>query len=516
MIVESSAQRSTILPLVEIHEVTKRFGSLVAVDRVDLDIRASEVHAILGENGAGKTTLMNVLTGLLKPDSGRIFLDGSAVSISSPRKALELGIGIVHQHFRLVENFTAAENLHLGWNKTPRLAGNKDLVERTVSLAKQFDLEVDPTARIWQMSVGEQQRVAILRTLARGARVLILDEPTAVLTPAEADRLFEMLRGLALGTQRAVIFISHKLNEVIAVSDRVTVLRAGRRVDTMETADCNQELLAQMMIGRHLGTQPAPPAKKLGPAVLVARKISARNDRGLSALEHLDLELRSGEIVGVAGVAGNGQRELSEVLTGLRAVDSGQVLAEERDLTNAYPVDFLRAGVGHIPEDRYSSGLVISQSIEHNAVLRAFRDPPIRRGPFLITTAIQSYARRLVDAVKISISDLGSSVRALSGGNAQRLLTGREIAAASKALVAVHPTRGLDVAAAEAVRQALLDARDSGVGILLISEDLAELLSLSDRIAVMYRGQLTGEFDKNEYDINVLGLLMGGGPAEPK
>ena len=514
MIVEDSAPRSAIVPLMEIREVTKRFGSLIAVDRVDLDIHPGEVHAILGENGAGKTTLMNLLAGLLKPDSGQISLDGSEVTISSPRKALELGIGIVHQHFRLVENFTAAENLHLGWNETPRLAGNKDLVDRTHSLAKQFDLDVEPNARIWQMSVGEQQRVAILRTLSRGARILILDEPTAVLTPTEADRLFEMLRGLAIGSNRGVIFISHKLDEVISVSDRVTVLRAGSRVSTLKTVDCNQELLAEMMIGRHLDTQPAPPSADIGPAVLVGKGISARNDRGVPALEDLDIELRSGEIVGVAGVAGNGQRELSEVLTGLRPVDSGQIFMGDQELTGAYPVEFLRAGIGHIPEDRYSSGLVTSESIDHNAVLRAFRDPPIRRGLFLSPAAIKSYARQLVDAVKISIRDLGSSVRTLSGGNAQRLLTGREIAAASKALVAVHPTRGLDVGAAEAVRQVLLTARDSGVGILLISEDLAELLSLSDRIVVIFQGRLTGEFNKYEYDVNTLGLLMGGHPAE--
>ena len=514
MIVEDNAPRSAIAPLVEMREVTKQFGNLTAVNRVDLDIHAGEVHAILGENGAGKTTLMNVLTGLLKPDSGQIFLDGSEISISSPRKALELGIGIVHQHFRLVENFTAAENLHLGWNDTPRLAGNKDLIDRTHALAKQFNLDVEPNARIWQLSVGEQQRVAILRTLSRGARILILDEPTAVLTPPEAERLFEMLRGLAESSNRAVIFISHKLDEVITASDQVTVLRAGSRVNTLRTVDCNQELLAEMMIGRHLDTQPAPPAKDLGPAVLVGKRIVVRNDRGLPALENIDLELRSGEIIGVAGVAGNGQRELSEVLTGLRSIDTGQIFVGDQELTNADPADFLRAGIGHIPEDRYSSGLVSSESIEHNAILRAFRDPPIRRGLFLSPADIKNHAEQLVNTVKIAVRDLRSSVRALSGGNAQRLLTGREIAAASKVLVAVHPTRGLDVGAAEAVRQVLLKARDSGVGILLISEDLSELLSLADRIVVMFRGRLTGEFNKYEYDVNTLGLLMGGSPVE--
>ena len=514
MIVGDKTPPSAAAPLVSMRQITKQFGNLTAVDHVDLDVHAGEIHAILGENGAGKTTLMNVLTGLLRPDSGQISLDGSDVSISSPRKALELGIGIVHQHFRLVENFTTAENLHLGWKETPLLAGSKDLDDRARTLAKQFDLDVEANARIWQLSVGEQQRVAILRTLSRGARILILDEPTAVLTPTEAERLFEMLRGLADSSKQAVIFISHKLDEVIAASDRVTVLRAGSRVNTLRTVDCNQELLAEMMIGRHLDTQPAPPSTALGPAILVGKGIAVRNDRGVPALEDLDLELRKGEIVGVAGVAGNGQRELSEVLTGLRSIDAGQIFVSGQELTNADPADFLRAGIGHIPEDRYSSGLVSSESIEHNAILRAFRDPPIRRGLFLSPAAIKDHAGRLVDAVKVSIRSLRSSVRALSGGNAQRLLTGREIAAASKVLVAVHPTRGLDVGAAEAVRQALLEARDSGVGILLISEDLSELLSLADRTVVIFRGRLNGEFNRDEYDVNTLGLLMGGSPVE--
>lgn len=493
----------------ELRQITKRFGDLVAVNRVNLDLQGGQVHALLGENGAGKTTLMNVLSGLLRPDEGEIFFHERRVAIHSPKHAFRLGIGMVHQHFRLVSKFTAAENLYLGWEHAPFVLSPRELERRMADLAKRFKLEVKPSAPLWQLSVGEQQRVAILRTLARGAEVLILDEPTSVLSPPETRQLFLMLRTLAK-ENKTIVFISHKLEEVMDVSDQITVLRSGRKVATLPTSDCNPRMLAQMMVGRPVLFQLEREKAKAERPVLVARGVSALDDRGLPALQDIDLTIHAGEIVGIAGVSGNGQRELSEVLTGLRRISSGRINIGGVDLSAAHPLDFIRAGVSHIPEDRYGTGMVVSESVERNAILKAFREPPIGRGPLLSLAAARGFALNLVKAISLSIADTTMPVQHLSGGNIQRLLTARELWTAPKVLVAVHPTRGLDVGATEEVRVALLRARSENTGVLLISEDLSEVLSLSDRILVLYRGRIVGEFSSDHFDAEEIGLLMAG------
>ena len=499
---------------VQMRGIVKRFDDLVAVNDVDFDLRAGEVHALLGENGAGKTTLMNVLSGLLRPDRGHILLNGEPARIRAPRDALRRGIGMVHQHYRLVHGFTVAENIHLGWDASPTVLTPARIEERTRELSDRFHLEVDPAARIWQLSVGEQQRVAILRTLARGARILILDEPTAVLAPGETDQLFGMIRQLSSESGRTIVFISHKLEEALAISDRVTVLRGGRHMGTHAAEDCSPRMLSQEMVGRSIEFTRQREPVELGENALVAEALSTTDDRGLPALREVDVTVRAGEIVGVAGVAGNGQRELSETLTGLRALTAGRIHVGGQDLSRARARDFLAAGVGHIPEDRYASGLVLTESIEHNAILRAFQHPPVRRGPLLVQGAARRFARMLAKTVGLSISDVSAPVRSLSGGNAQRLLTGRELNASAHVLVVVHPTRGLDVGAIEEVQQVLLRARATGVAILLISEDLNEVMRLSDRILVLYRGAIVGEFtDPEQFDLEEIGLLMGGALA---
>ena len=507
----------------QLRGLRKSFGLLEAVRAVDLECFAGEVHAILGENGAGKSTLMKIVAGVLSPDAGTMQLDGSAYRPSSPRQAMRQGVGMVHQDYQLIARFSVAENLFVGWDGAARVAGSKALASRAAAMIERYRFGLDPLATVRDLSVGEQQRVAILRALIRGASVLILDEPTATLTPQEVDVLFAVVGNLA-SDGRAVLFITHKLREVLAVSTRVSVLRSGERVATLQTEGCDERLLAREMLGREVD----PPRKARHPArsdrkvVLEVSDITARDARGSTAVAAVSFGVTSHEIVGVAGVAGNGQRELSEAVTGVRPVVSGRVVVCGEDLTGQDAAAFVRKGVGYIPEDRLTAGMMLRESVARNAIMKALHVESERaeltRGVWIRRRAVDRLARRLLAEGQVSTGDPSVKVGNLSGGNIQRLLVARELRAARSALVAVHPTRGLDVGAAERVWRILLEARDRGVGVLLISEDLDEVLELSDRILVFSAGRVVGEFDNADAppSIEQLGMLMGGSQlAEP-
>jgi simple sugar transport system ATP-binding protein len=497
-------------PAVEMRGIGKRFPGVIANEDVNLDLRSGEVHALLGENGAGKTTLMRILSGLYQADRGTISIDGKPCSLRSPSQALEAGIGMVHQNFRLVETLTVAENIHLGWNSTPVIISPAILAKRTREVFAAYRLQVEPEAKVRELSVGEQQRVEILRVLARGVRILILDEPTSVLTPHEAEELFRVIRSLVSNGQ-TVVFISHKLDEVLAIADRVTVLRNGKKVDTCSRADCTHRSLSTMMVGRDVGHQVQPKAEgSCGNVVLKVQGLNALSDRNLPALIDVNLEIRAREILGVAGVAGNGQKELAEVLTGLRLMQSGKVELSGEDVTGWTPEAAVKAGVGHIPESRLGMGLIADASVMENAILREYDKPPISRGPWLIVSEAERFARTLLEQAGVRVPTVNTWLRLLSGGNQQRLLARREIMEATRLLVAVHPTRGLDLVATAELRQSLSEYRNQGGAILLISEDLDEILLMSDRVAVMYRGKIIGESLTPSRDRERIGLLMGG------
>jgi ABC-type uncharacterized transport system ATPase subunit len=492
----------------EMRGIVKRFPGVVANDGVDFTARAGEIHALLGENGAGKTTLMRVLYGIYQPDEGEIFLDGRAIRVRSPAEALALGIGMVHQHFRLVPTLSVEENVILGLREG--LFGNLRRVrERLAAIARDYGLEVDPRAKVWELSVGEQQRVEILKALYRRVQILIMDEPTSVLTPQEVKQLFSTLRSL-VEAGLTVIFITHKLDEVLEVSDRVTVLRKGKVVATLPTAEADKPSLARMMVGREVVFRLERGPAKLGEKLLEVRDLQALNDRGLPAIRGLSFELYGGEILGVAGVAGNGQKELVEVLTGLRKATKGRVLLFGKDLTNRSPKEIAAAGVAHIPEERLRRGLVPEMSVAENLVLKSYRDPPFARGPFLDQRVIISHAERAIAAYQIMTPSYNTPAKLLSGGNIQRLILARELSGQPRLIIAAHPTYGLDVGATEQIRGLLLRQRELGAGVLLISEDLEEILSLSDRILVLFAGQAMGLLEAEEAELEELGLLMAG------
>lgn len=495
--------------VVEMRDITKRFPGVLANDRISFQVRAGEVHALLGENGAGKSTLMNILSGLYRPDGGEILVRGRRVHLGSPRHAIAAGIGMVHQHFRLVQSFTVAQNVTLGMSK-PRFVLNTRAIEDDVArLSSSYGLQTDPRAKIWQLSVGEQQRVEIVKMLYRGADVLILDEPTAVLTPQEARDLFTTLNRMKQAG-RSIIFITHKLDEVMEVADRVTVLRDGRAIATLDRKDATPGLLANLMVGREVGG--AVPGKKAacGDCVLRISGVSALGDRGTLSLRSVSLEVAAGEILGIAGVAGNGQRELAEVITGLRRVQEGRILLRGADITNRTPLEIIRCGVGHIPEDRLGTGMVPNLSIVDNVILKSYRSRPVARGPFIRAKAAREHADNLVRRFQVKAAGLDRPIRLLSGGNSQKLLLAREISASPGLLVAVHPTRGLDIGAAESIHRVLIEQRNQGVAILLISEDLEELAALADRVAVMSTGRVMGVLRRDEWDIERIGLMMAG------
>jgi len=502
---------------VELRGITKRFPGVVANDGVHFEAAEGEVHALLGENGAGKSTLSNILTGLYHPDEGEILLHGRPVRFSSPRDALEAGICMVHQHFRLVPPFTVAENVILGDHRGEGKAfmvNPRHIERRVADLGRRYRIAVDPRARVWQLSLGEQQRVEILKALYRDARILILDEPTAVLTPQEADSLFETLRVMA-GEGRTIVFISHKLHEVMAVSDRVTVLRGGRTVETVDTAAATPRSLAALMVGREvaLAERVERPGEVGGP-VLELRGLSAAGDRGGAAVRDVDLVVRSGEIVAIAGVAGNGQRELAEAVTGMRPPAAGEIVVEGRRLRGGDPREAIRAGIAHVPEDRLHTGVAPSLSIASNVVLKSYRAKHHAAGPLLRLRSIRDHAAALIHRYDVRGGRPDLPARQLSGGNLQKVVLAREFHGDPRVLVIASPTRGLDVAAIETVHRYLREAAEAGVGILLISEDLDEILALADRVAVLYEGAIVGERDAGEATVEEIGLLMAGGHRE--
>jgi simple sugar transport system ATP-binding protein len=501
-----------IRPALEAVDIVKTFPGVLANDHVSLDVRSGEVHALLGENGAGKSTLMNVLAGLYRPDEGTVRVDGQPVTFRSPRDAIAHGIGMVHQHFALVPSQTVAENVLLGLDR-PRFRLDLRTTEDEVTrIAEEVGLHVDPRARIWQLSVGEQQRVEILKMLYRGARILILDEPTAVLAPQEAEELFVNLRAMTAGG-RSVVFISHKLGEVLSISDRITVMRAGRvTAADVDPASVTRADLARLMVGRAVLESLARPAVDPGRVVLSVQDVTALNDRGRPALQGVSVDVRAGEIIGVAAVAGNGQAELAEAITGLRAC-TGRILVDGADVANRPSREAIRAGVGHVPEDRAGVGSAPNLSIVDNVVMKAYRGAPISRGWFMDDEAARAMATRLTTEYAVSTPSIATPVRILSGGNLQRVILSREIDAAPKLLVAVQPTRGLDVGAIEGVHQTLLGLRERGTAILLISEELDELLALADRIVVLFEGRIAASVDATTADIHDIGLHMTGGAA---
>jgi ABC-type uncharacterized transport system ATPase subunit len=513
----TAAGEQTRSPAVSMRGISKAFPGVVANDHVDFDAAAGEVHALLGENGAGKSTLSNILTGLYRPDEGEIFLFGRQVHFGSPRDALDAGIFMVHQHFRLVEPFTVAENVILGEHGDRARGGHflvhPRAVERRVrELGERYGLPVDPRARIWQLSLGEQQRVEILKALLRDARILILDEPTAVLTPQEAETLFATLRTMA-AEGRTVIFISHKLHEVQSVADRVTVLRGGRNVATVAARGASRQSLAALMVGRDVETVRRRPSDRasVGDVVLACRDLDVDGDRGETAVRGVSLDVRAGEIVGVAGVAGNGQRELAEALTGMREPSRGEVRVGGRILRPGDPRAAIRAGVAHVPEDRLGTGVAPSLTLASNVVLKSYREDELSAGPLLRVGKIRDRALALIRRYAVHASSPDVPARQLSGGNLQKVVLGREFHGHPRALVVASPTRGLDVGAIETVHRYLLGASADGVAILLISEDLDEILALADRIAVMYEGEIVGVVETAGASVEELGLMMAGG-----
>jgi len=495
--------------------ITKRFPGVLANDDVTFEAGVGEVHALLGENGAGKTTLSNILTGLYRPDDGEIELYGETARFHSPRDALDAGVCMVHQHFRLVSPFTVAENVVLGDHRAESrsfFVRGRAIERRVAELGERYGLSVPPRARIWQLSVGEQQRVEILKALYREARILIMDEPTAVLTPQEAVALFATLRAMA-DEGKTVIFISHKLHEVLAVADRVTILRGGRTVETVSAEGATPRTLAALMVGREIEVaRPLEQPRQLSDVrVLEVQGLSVSGDRGETAVSDVSFALREGEIVGVAGVAGNGQRELAEAISGIRASHAGSISVGGRVLQGGDPREAILAGVAHVPEDRLGTGLAPSLSVTSNVVIKTYRRRSLSHGPLLDLRRMRDAALGIIRGYDVKTPGPETPVRNLSGGNLQKLVLGREFSDEPLVLVVAQPTRGLDVGAIETVHAYLRDAAAKGVGILLMSEDLDELRALSDRILVVYEGAVVGELAAGQASIEEIGYLMAGG-----
>lgn len=498
--------------VVEMHGIIKRFPGVLANDHVNFQLYQGEIHALLGENGAGKSTLMNILSGLYRPDAGEIFVKGKLVHFSSPRDAIYAGIGMIHQHFMLVPSQTVTENILLGLNQPRFNLRLSEYHQKIAEFGERFGLKVDPRAKIWQLSVGEQQRVEILKMLYRGADILIMDEPTAVLAPQEIEALFVTLRKM-VSEGKSIIFISHKLQEVMEIADRVSVLSKGKVTASGVTAEgITRQELARLMVGREVLFRLDKKEQTPGEVVLQVEDLHAENDKGLPALRGVSLTVRAGEIVGLAGVAGNGQRELAQVITGLRNCTKGKIILKEEDITNQ-PVSYkIQRGLGHIPEDRTHVGTSPNLSVTDNVIMKKYRQPPIARGMVIDMSQASQFANQLVETYDIMVPTIRTPARLLSGGNLQKVILAREISGNPSLLIAVQPTRGLDVGAIEGIQRLLLAQREAGAAILLISEELEELISLSDRIYVIYEGKIMGEV--TDGDIEIIGLMMTGTPLE--
>ncbi len=507
--------------VVEMKNITKKFGSFVANDNINLTVHKGEVHALLGENGAGKSTLMNILYGLYTPTSGEIYINDELVSIDNPNIAIDKGIGMVHQHFMLVQPFTVAQNIVLGTEPTKGLGAinMKKAIEDVKALSEQYGLYVDPNAKVEDITVGMQQRVEILKALYRGAEILILDEPTAVLTPQEINELMQIIRNLTK-EGKSVIIITHKLKEIKAAADYCTIIRRGKYIDTVKVDETTEDELAAMMVGREVNFKVDKSEPKLGDVVLSINDLVVRDNRKIAAVDGLSLEVRAGEILGIAGIDGNGQSELVEALTGLRKSESGSIKINGNEVANNKPLDMFKKGIKNIPEDRQKRGLVLDFTIAENTVLQNYKDPRFSKNGILNKSAIENYAEKIIERFDVRPTDYTVKARALSGGNQQKVIIGREVdnIEVSRAktnepqlLIATQPTRGLDVGAIEFVHSSLVKQRDEGNAVLLVSLELDEVMNVSDRIAVIYEGKIVGIVDGKDADENTLGFMMAGG-----
>jgi general nucleoside transport system ATP-binding protein len=509
---ESQAVRA---PALEMRGITKRYPGVVANDAINLEVRPGEIHALLGENGAGKTTLMNVLYGLARPDEGQILLDGTEVHLTGPSDAIKRGISMVHQHFMLVPVLTVAENIVLGDETMsgPFFLDRKQAHERIIELGRRFGFEVDPEAKVGSLSVGWQQRVEILKALYREARILVLDEPTAVLTPQETDEIFEVLRRLA-SEGHSIVFISHKLYEVLAIADRITVIRRGKVVGERIPSETDEEDLAELMVGREVSLVVDRGESHPAEGTLRVEGLVVKDDRGQEVVHGIDLDVRAGEILGIAGVAGNGQDELVEAIVGLRKPFAGRVTLDGNDITGHPIRDVYSAGVSYVPADRHRFGLVLSFSIADNLVLTSYHRPPYARGILRNDAAIDKMAEERVRAFDVRTTSADAKAGTLSGGNQQKVVVAREFDRDLRLLVLDQPTRGLDVGSIEFIHRQAIAKRDAGTAILLVSAELDEVLELSDRIAVVYRGKIVSIRDGRTADKNEIGILMATGGRE--
>ena len=500
--------------VIEMREITKVFGEFVANDKINLELRKGEIHALLGENGAGKSTLMNMLAGLLEPTSGEIVVNGQVVKLDSPSKAASLGIGMVHQHFMLVEAFTVAENIILGSELTQN--GVLDIARATREineLSERYGLAVDPSAKVADISVGAQQRVEILKTLYRGADILIFDEPTAVLTPSEIDELMAIMKNL-VKEGKSIILITHKLDEIRAVSDRVTVIRRGKSIETVEIAGATNADLAEMMVGRSVSFKTVKQAPQPKEVVLSIKDLVVNENRGVPAVKNLSLDVRAGEIVGIAGIDGNGQSELIQAITGLRKIESGSVELKGQSIVGLHPRQITEMSVGHVPEDRHRDGLVLDMMISENIALQTYYKEPLSKKGILNYTNIIGYAKQLMQEFDVRAASEIVPASALSGGNQQKAIIAREVDRNPDLLIVSQPTRGLDVGAIEYIHKRLIQERDNGKAVLVVSFELDEILNVSDRIAVIHDGKIQGIVTPETTNKQELGVLMAGGELE--
>ncbi len=496
-------------PILEMRGICKSFPGVKANENVDFAVYPGEIHALLGENGAGKSTLMNILTGIYKPDDGKIYYKGEVCALKSPKAAVQLGIGMVHQHFRLVETLTVSENVYLGTKECKNLLKLEDMHQHVRHCSDEFGLEVDPRAKIWQLSIGEQQRVEIVKLLFRGAEILILDEPTAVLTPQESVALFATLRRMA-EANKAVVVISHKMNEVMANADRITVLRDGQSVATLLREETDEAQLTHLMVGRELGKIEPKSDTVQGDVILKMEGVRAKNNKGIYALDGLDLEVRAGEILGIAGVAGNGQKELTEAIVGLRKKQAGTVTLCGENITKKSAYSIHKMGVAFVPEDRHGMGLVPGLSAVDNVMLRDYDTEASSRKGLVLSRKVTQRTAKLIEDHHIKCAGLHKPVRLMSGGNMQKLLLAREISGETKLLITAYPVRGLDIGATNDVHKIIESQRDKGAAVLFIAEDLEELFQLSDRIAVLYKGRITGVVERKDFSFDTVGRLMVG------
>ncbi len=500
--------------VIEMQKITKQFGDFVANDNIDLEVRQGEIHALLGENGAGKSTLMNMLVGLLQPTSGDIIVKGKSVNLDSPSKAAKLGIGMVHQHFMLVEAFTVAENIILGNEITKGGVLNlKQATKEITALSEKYGLTVDPSAKVSDISVGAQQRVEILKTLYRGADIIIFDEPTAVLTPSEISELLEIMRNL-VKEGKSIVLITHKLDEIRAVADRVTVIRRGKSIETVPVAGSTSEELAEMMVGRAVSFKTEKIASHPKGNVLSIKDLYVNENRGIPAVKGLSLDVRAGEIVGIAGIDGNGQSELIQAITGLRKSQSGSIKIKNIEVTHLSPRKITEMEVGHVPEDRHRDGMVLEMTLAENMTLQTYYKEPFSKNGVLSYSQINEHARHLMTEFDVRAASELVTAGSLSGGNQQKAVIAREIERNPDLLIVSQPTRGLDVGAIEYIRKRLVAERDKGKAVLVVSFELDEILDVSDRIAVIHDGKIQGVLDPGKTDKQELGILMAGGKVK--